>query len=52
MLDLTKAKSKPMIMTAKLNLKYLKIRVDKGGKSYACCCLLHGCDLVMKPDYF
>lgn len=36
-LDLTNASSKAMIMIAKLNIKYLKIRVEEGGKNYACC---------------
>lgn len=34
MLDLTDTSSKPMIVTAKLNIKYLKIRVEEGVKNY------------------
>lgn len=37
MLDLTNVSSKPMIMIAKLNIKYLKTGVEEGGKNYACC---------------
>lgn len=36
MLDLTEAQSEPVIKITKVNIKYLKIRVEKGVRNYAC----------------
>jgi len=35
MLGLTNATSEPMVMIAKMNIKYLQTRVEEGGKNYA-----------------
>lgn len=34
MFDLADTSSKPMMVVTKLNMKYLKIRVEEGGKNY------------------
>lgn len=52
MLDLTDTSSKPMIVIAKLNIKYLKIRVEEGGKNYGMQLYLLRYYLLIKPDYF
>lgn len=52
MLDLTDTSSKPMIVIAKLSIKYLKIRVEEGGKNYGMQLYLLRYYLLIKPDYF